>query len=489
MKIEWHDIYDSRTGQESTVENAILTSQPQTGGLYSFFEGQLPRMSLDEIQEMVGRSYQDTALMVLSRYNLGVSNKHLYGEIIQPAYSHQWHNPAITPVKTLDKNLHGLNLGCWPTFAFKNVALEFLPRLLSLLTQGKIINVLGASSGDTINAAHHGVKWTSINSIFGIPEVWPFEVQMMLAKNGIVDNPNAFTLIAQWLKFDDLQAAIIRINTAEFADFKAEHNITSFNSINIARILAQIVYYFRAYAELIKTWKIENGQEVVFSVPSGNFGNALAGLYAREMGLPIASINVATNENDMLHEFFLSGIYKPKTVITTNAPSQDISKSNNFERAILWACWDPAKVAAWYKELKDTWSFKVDPRTFSKLQSVFTSSTSTNDERLHAIEVMANEYGHGIDFHSATAYHPHLMGEFDESVPVIGVETSHPTQVREGLTDHGIAVPGIDEHDETLDAMRKQNPVEGKHYITTGGGFDQIFKDVKRALEIVKARK
>ena len=169
-----------------------------------------------------------------------------------------------------EDNLFSLHLGYGPTLAFKNAALEFLPRILQAMTQNKVLTVLGASSGDTINAAHHGVKGTSIRSIFMLPNSGPSEVQRLQATYGITNNPNAFTILAD-APFDPLQDVVKRINSSEYADFKADHNITSFNSINIARILAQVVYYFRGYTQLIKLGKIRAGDFVNFSVPSGNF--------------------------------------------------------------------------------------------------------------------------------------------------------------------------------------------------------------------------
>jgi len=243
-----------------------------------------------------------------------------------------------------------------------------------------------------------------------LPNDGPSVVQRLQATHGVIGNQNALTILAD-TSFDPLQDVVKRVNSTEFSDFKKEHNITSFNSINIARILAQVVYYFRAYAEMVRTGKVQNGGEVIFSVPSGNFGDALAGLYAREMGLPIEIINVATNENDMLHNFFLTGKYEPKNIQVTNAPSQDISKSSNFERALLWACGEPERIEKWYKELNETGSFQVDERTLAKLKSVFTSSTSTDEQRFDTIRHMADTYGHGIDPHTATGVYPILKGQ------------------------------------------------------------------------------
>lgn len=490
------NLVDSRTERKSSLQNGIITSQPITWGLwtpeYWFLSEQ--EVDIKYLDLMAKFSYQDVAHAVLSRFGWGISDTKLR-EIIDEAYWDQWHNKDITPVKQLGENLFSLHLGYGPTFAFKNIALEFLPRLLQAITNNRLANVLWASSGDTVNASHHGVMGTNIFSTFLLPESWPSEVQILQALNGIVENPNAFTILAK-APFDPLQEAIKKINSAEFADFKAEHNITSFNSINIARILAQVVYYFRAYTQLIKLWKIRAGDPVNFSVPSGNFWDALAGLYAREMGLPIAKINVATNENDMLHRFFQTGIYEPPKrdekdyVQVTNAPSQDIAKSSNFERTLFWATgWDYQRISKWFEQLKTEGKFQVDDEILAKLREIFTSSTSTDAERLDVIKAMANDYKHGIDPHTATWVAPILRGDFGQGIPTIFLETSHVAQFGAELGEKWIIVPWMDEFDDTLNALRVKKPVEGEHFLRSDGSFEDILAKVKQTLEIVNSRK
>ncbi len=488
-------VVDSRTSQEVDLKIAIETSQPTSGGLWTPKNNYFPRISLEDINEISEKTYQETAFSILRNFDFGISLEELE-QIIDEAYGDQWHNPDITPVKQMrEDNLFSLHLGYGPTLAFKNAALEFLPRILQAMTQNKALTVLGASSGDTINAAHHGVKGTSIRSIFMLPNSGPSEVQRLQATYGIINNPNAFTILAD-APFDPLQDVVKKINSPQFADFKADHNITSFNSINIARILAQVVYYFRGYTQLIKIGKIKAGDKVNFSVPSGNFWDALAGLYAGEMGLPIAKINVATNENDMLDKFFKTGIYEPPKrdgkdyVEVTNAPSQDIAKSSNFERALFWATgWDSQKIAQWYKDLSENGKFQVDDKTFSNLREVFTSSTSTDGERLDIIKQMNSRYKHGVDPHTATGLFPILHWEFGNDFPTIFLETSHIAQFGKELRDQWIIVPGMDEFDKTLTAMGASNPQEWVHYLKTSWDFDDIFRAVQKAIQILDVRK
>ena len=495
---------DSRSGEQISLRQAIITSQPLSGGLWcpTYF----PQVSHDELASFSGKRYQDIAKSILGRWNFGVWENEL-DQIIESAYGKQWHHDDITPVKHISGNLYSLHLGYGPTFAFKNIALEFLPRLLSVLTEWKIVHVLWASSGDTINAAHSGVKGTNIRSLFMLPALWPSVVQRLQAIHGIVDNPNAFTLLAE-VPFDPLQDIVKRINSPEYREFKARYNITSFNSINIARILAQTVYYFRAYAKLFELWAIQIGEKISFSVPSGNFWNALAWYYAMKMWLPIERINIATNENDMLHVFFETGRYAPPKregkdfVQVTNAPSMDIAKSSNFERMLYdMVDGDGEKVKGWYTELVKNGYFEVDSTTLEKIRSLFTSSSSTDSERLDAIRKFWSEYHHGIDPHTAASVVP-WMREYEwvsssviangvkqssvpeqTSTPLVFLETSHIAQFTTELEASWIFAPGMHEFDDILEKMRTSDVQEGVHFLSTGDDFATIFPHIEKVFE------
>ncbi|MDD5769444.1 MAG: threonine synthase [Candidatus Gracilibacteria bacterium] len=484
-------LFDTRSKQTTTLQNAIKSSQPLSGGLWAIKD--LPKITLEEIEKLVGESYQEVAFQILSKFDFGLSSEDLK-EIINNAYGNQWHNKDITPVKQMgDTNLFSLHLGYGPTFAFKNVALEFLPRLLSKLSPGEIINVVGASSGDTINAAHSGVKGTNIRSIFMLTNYGPSYVQKLQAVNGISNNPNAFTLLAD-TPFDPLQDIVKKLNSKEFADFKSKHKITSFNSINIARILAQIVYYFRAYSELLKSGNIQIGEKVVFSVPSGNFGDALAGYYAKKMGLPIEKIVVATNENDMLKVFFDSGVYAPPKkdgkdfVKITNAPSMDIAKSSNFERVLFDIYnFDDEKIKSLYDELARTGEFRVENEILNKIREIFISASCTNEERVEVIKYFGETFNHGIDPHGATAVIPFTRGDFDfGSKKIVFLETSHIAQFKKELQEKGVNISGMNEFDKEIEKMEQNKGVEGKNYIMITGEFDEAFETIKKAIEMMK---
>ncbi len=497
FNIFYKQFVDSR-GYVDPVDlpDAVQKSQPDKGGgLFSLEEWGLPFFNTDYLKWMADFDYKKLAKVLLWSFEWGISPEDL-GKIIDEAYAEQWLKPQgndwyskdVTPIKHVWEWLYSLHLGYGPTMAFKNVALEFLPRFLDAIitklsqrgTKIKTRHVLGASSGDTINAAHHGVKWTQhIKSIFMLPErdpntgKWPSQVQALQATHGLMNNPNALTLLVD-VPFDPAQDIIKALNDDNFRLFKEEYGITSFNSINIARILAQTVYYFRAYTELLKQWVITAGQEVVFSVPSGNFWDALAGMYAKYMGLPIKMIHIATNQNDVLDEFFHTGIYRPrdeKNVRISNAPSQDIAKSSNLERAIFLACGgDQKKMNQWYNiDLKEKGYFEVDAETFKNLKSIFSSSKSTDTERLSTIQGMLDQYWHPIETHTATAATPWLDGTFEEhkkaGTPVIMLETSHLAQFRSELSKEWIILPEDGEFEETINAMRRAQPEQGVHFL------------------------
>jgi len=486
MSLIKHDfpLLDSRTEKGISLSQGIITSQPLSGGLWS--PSSFPEFSSDHIAGMSYMSYQWLAQTILGSFNFWISQQELQ-KVIEEAYGEQWHDEDVTPVKKIwDTNMYSLHLGFGPTFAFKNVALEFLPRLLSRLVTDRTLHVLGASSGDTINAAHSWVKGTNIKSMFMLPNIWPSYVQALQAKNGISQNPNALTFLAD-MPFDPLQDIVKKINGPDFQDFKNEYGITSFNSINIARILAQVVYYFRAYSQLLARWDIQNWDEIIYSVPSGNFGDALAGYYAKKMGLPIQKIHIATNENDMLRKFIETGVYEPPKrdgkdfVEVTNAPSMDIAKSSNFERMLFDITWnDFMRVAKWYKDLNETGRFEVDAETLWKIQEIFTASSTTDQERLDSIRHMSAEYNHGIDPHTAAWVSPFLWKE--NPIPVVFLETSHVAQFGKELRSKWLIVPGMNEFNEAIRAMEGNTPMEGKDFIRITGDFNKTLEQIKRAI-------
>jgi len=238
----------------------------------------------------------------------------------------------ITPVRTLEPGLHLLSLSNGPTLAFKDIAMQLLGGLFEyvLAKTGQSLNILGATSGDTGSSAEYAMRGKRGIRVFMLSphgKMSAFQTAQMFS----LQDPNIHNLAVRGV-FDDCQD-IVKAVSNDHA-FKAQYRIGTVNSINWARVTAQVVYYFKAYFAVAK----EVGAPVSMSVPSGNFGNICAGHIARMMGLPISKLVVATNENDVLHEFFQTGVYrvrKSKETLHTSSPSMDISKASNFERFIF----------------------------------------------------------------------------------------------------------------------------------------------------------
>lgn len=411
---------DSAGDSELSLHEAILTSQPSDGGLFVF-----PEMPKLELSKLIDLDFRALAKTILGQFDFGIPKKAL-DAVIDEAYGSQWDTSEIIPVTPLWGKNFLLELYHGPTQAFKDIALQFLPRVLSRYRrEGEVMRALGASSGDTISAAHFGVgDVAGLQSIFLLPAKGPSEIQLLQAvANGF---HNVMTILIEG-SFDDGQRIIKTIMSEErYRDIKYENNFISFNSINIARILAQIVYYIYAYLELVRKQVIPLGDPINFSVPSGNFGDALAGVYAREMGAPIQRLNVATNKNDILHRFLETGEYRPGDQLQHSlAPSQDIATASNFERMLFLIFRDPARVSQLMKELKMQASFRIEHSELEAFRRILTSSSASDDEIDAAIRYIFQKTGKVIDPHTATGVHGGLriFGENPE-LPTVFLATA-----------------------------------------------------------------
>jgi threonine synthase len=252
--------------------------------------------------------------------------------------------PEVTPLRTLEPNLHVLALSNGPTLAFKDIALQLIGRLFEqvLERQDRRLNVLGATSGDTGSAAEHALKGLERINVFMLSpkgRMSAFQRAQMYS----LHDANIFNIAVEGM-FDDCQDVVKQVSS-DLA-FKERARLGAVNSINWARVVAQVVYYFKGYFAATRS----NDEQVSFAVPSGNFGNIFAGYVAKRMGLPIRRLVLATNENDVLDEFFRTGRYRPRKaadVHATSSPSMDISKASNFERFIWDAVGQDAGKVRW----------------------------------------------------------------------------------------------------------------------------------------------
>jgi threonine synthase len=373
-----------------------------------------------------GFSYVDLAKAILAEFMDDVPQLEA---LIERAYSPMvFGSDEVTPLKTLERGLHLLCLSNGPTLAFKDIALQLLGHLFEkiLRERNEKLNILGATSGDTGSAAEYALRGKQGIRVFMLSphkRMSPFQRAQMFS----LQEPNIHNLAVEGV-FDDCQDLVKAVNAD--AAFKARHRIGAVNSINWARVAAQVVYYFKGYFASGATG------EASFAVPSGNFGNVYAGYVARRMGLPIRRLIVATNENTVLDEFFRSGRYRiRRKVKETTSPSMDISKASNFERYVFeLVARDGVRVKELWRRLAQDGEFDLSHSAFWRQvpQTGFVSGHSTHADRVRTIQSVFSRFGVVIDPHTADGVKVGL--EYREPlVPLICLETALPAKFAETI--------------------------------------------------------
>jgi threonine synthase len=354
----------------------------------------------------------------------------------------------ITPITQLEPNLHLMHLSNGPTLAFKDIAMQLIGPLFEsvLERRGQRLNILGATSGDTGSAAEYALRGKARVNVFMLSpqgRMSPFQRAQMYS----LQDANIFNIAIEGT-FDDCQDVVKAVNAD--AQFKELHSIGAVNSINWARVAAQVVYYFKGYFAVTRS----NDEQVSFAVPSGNFGNIFAGWVAKRMGLPIKRLVLATNENDVLDEFFRTGRYRPRAAADTHAtssPSMDISKASNFER-FVWDSvgQDGARVAELWRQVDEEGGFDLSTdRAWEKIDedSGFASGRSLHDDRLKTIRLVKEKYGRVIDPHTADGIKIALRIR-DARTPMVCLETALPAKfdetIVEALGEHAPRPPGFE---------------------------------------------
>ena len=468
--------YVSTRGHSSNqgFTDILLEGLGPDGGL--MVPEQWPRITKPKLAAMRDLAYPQLAFEVMRFFADDFPGGELKS-ITQKAYSAEvFGTPEVTPLRTLGGNLHVLGLSNGPTLAFKDIAMQVLGPLFQsvLARQDRRLNVLGATSGDTGSAAEHALKGRERVNVFMLSphgRMSAFQrAQMYSLQDANIHN------IAIEGNFDDCQDVVKAVNAD--AGFKAEHSIGAVNSINWARVVAQVVYYFKGYF----TATSGNDDEVAFAVPSGNFGNIFAGHVAKRMGLPIRRLVLATNENDVLDEFFRTGRYRPRAAADTHAtssPSMDISKASNFER-FIWDMVDQDgdKVAWLWKQVEEQGGFDLSTdRAWEKIEedSGFVSGRSTHEDRLATIRLVKQKYGQVIDPHTADGVKI-AMRLKDASTPMICLETAQPAKfdetVFEALGEHAprpAGYQGIEKLPQRVTVM-KPDPEAVKAFIGAHAG-------------------
>jgi threonine synthase len=391
-----------------------------------------PRASSADLAAWRPLGYRELAFEILSRFMDDIPAADLRAIVNRTYTVEAFGSDEITPVSTLEDGFHLLHLSNGPTLAFKDVAMQLLGNLFEYVLgkRGEALNILGATSGDTGSAAEYAMRGKRGLRVFMLsPEgkMSRFQTAQMYS----LQDANIFNIAVRGV-FDDCQD-MVKAVSSDLA-FKARHRIGTVNSINWARLVAQVVYYFKSYFAVTAS----ASEPVTFAVPSGNFGNACAGHVARMMGLPIAKLVVATNENDVLDEFFRTGRYRVRAardVAQTTSPSMDISKASNFERfAYDLVDRDPRVVAQLWAHIDRGGEFDL-ARTpyFARVPDFgFVSGRSSHADRLATIRRVHERYGVIVDTHTADGIQAGLAHR-EPGVPLICLETAQPAKFAETI--------------------------------------------------------
>lgn len=436
--------YTSTRGapQKRHYLDILLEGLAPDGGLY--IPDHYPRFSPVELAFMRGMGYRDLAFTILSRFCDDIPPEDLR-VLIDKTYTAETYGHGrahtdfsqITPVRALSGEGEGvyiLELSNGPTLAFKDMAMQLLGNLFeyALAKTGRDINILGATSGDTGSAAEYALRGKQGVQVFMLSPVEGMTRFQQAQMYSLLD-ANIHNIAIRGV-FDQCQD-IVKAASNDLA-FKAKYRLGAVNSINWTRVVAQSVYYFKAYFAVTQG----NDERVSFSVPSGNFGNAYAGHLARQMGLPIDQIIVATNENDVLDECLRTGIYRPRgeaETHQTSSPSMDISKASNFERFVCDLCArDTAKLARLWQAIETGGAFDLKAEgLFDKLAELgFISGRSTHAERINTIRRVFASSQVMIDPHTADGLNaalPHKVA----GVKLVCLETALPAKFEDAIKE------------------------------------------------------
>ena len=417
----------------------LLGGLAPDGGLY--LPESYPQISRAELDAWRKLSYADLAYEILSKFITDIPAADLKA-LVAKTYTAQVYRHTrnggdaaqITPLTKLEDGLYTQELSNGPTLAFKDMAMQLLGNLFEYVLdkRGQSINILGATSGDTGSAAEYAMRGKHNVKVFMLSpdgKMSAFQRAQMYS----LQDANIFNIAVTGM-FDDAQDIVKAVSND--AEFKARYKIGAVKSITGARVAAQIVYYFQGYFLATQS----NDEQVAFTVPSGNFGNICAGHIARQMGLPIARLVLATNENDVLDEFFRTGVYRPRTSVetsVTSSPSMDISKASNFERFVFDLVGrDPAVVRELWAKVDKGEAFDLSgtPHWARMPQFAFVSGKSTHNDRIKTIRFAQGRYNVMLDTHTADGLKVALEHRLP-GVPMIVLETAQPAKFEETIRE------------------------------------------------------
>jgi threonine synthase len=415
-----------------TFTDTVLAGIAPGGGLY--VPERLPSLAIGDIVGLADLTYPERAAVIYRLFGVDVHPEQV-DDLMSRAYGDNFDHPGVAPVVEVSPDMHVLELWHGPTSAFKDMALQCMPLFFSeaismRLAAGESLDdylVLVATSGDTGKAALEGFadrEHTKIAVFYPAEGVSDIQRKQMVTQRG--DNVVVFGARGN---FDDCQNAV----KAAFgdADFTTELHerfglqLSSANSINWGRLLPQIVYYVSGYADMVASGGVIAGQPIDVCVPTGNFGNILAGYYARRMGVPIERLLCASNENNVLTDFIATGVYdiSSREFVTTPSPSMDILISSNLERLLFELTGSAEVVRGWMADLSRDRRFQVDRETFAAMRAIFSGDWVSNEESLGVIRRVWQERGYLLDPHTSVAWE--VAERLQDANPVLVVSTAH----------------------------------------------------------------
>ena len=454
-------LYISTRGNQKPLNfyEAILQGIGSDGGLL------VPNFKLNkkDLKALSTLSYVDLATEIISEFTPD-GTKEEVRELCTNAYGKGLFPASVVPVEKAG-NVYVAELFQGPTAAFKDMALSLLPYFMtwSLKKMGETreVMILTATSGDTGKAALEGFKdvaGTSIKVFYPNEGVSSIQHQQMVTQTG-----NNVDVIGIKGNFDDAQTAVKKaFNSEELKALCASHNVflSSANSINIGRLIPQIVYYFYSYFKLVEQDVVTLGDEINFTVPSGNFGNCLAGYIAKQMGLPVHQFIIASNKNNILTDFFNTGKYDAnREFYKTNAPAMDILVSSNLERLVYFYELDTGVVKEYMDALNTSKVYKVSDTTYSAISKEFKAGYQNEEEVLKNVENCYKETGYILDTHTAVGYgvYQNYVKDTKDTTPTVLLATASPYKFPADVYK-AISSKTLDEYD-AIEALNKETGV------------------------------
>jgi len=424
-------------GIPQTFEQVLLTGLAPDGGLY--VPAELPHFSQEELASWKNLSYPELALKIVSPFIGEDIPAEALSKIVIESYA-QFDHPEVAPLTKLAENDFMLELYHGPTLAFKDFALQVLGRILDyvLIKNDQRVVILGATSGDTGSAALEGCRHSKQVDIFILhPHQRVSEVQRRQMTTVVGDN--VFNLAVQG-NFDDCQS-IVKAAFADQSFLPKESQLVAVNSINWARIMMQIVYYFSA---ALKVGAPE--QAVSFSVPTGNFGDIYAGFLAKSIGLPIKQLVVATNSNDILHRFINDNEYSTTGLSHTLSPSMDILVSSNFERYLFDLFDRDSDTLIDFMSKLGQEPQQVSDEKWQQMRKSFSSARVDDAVTSETIEKVFNDTGKLVDPHTAVGIRAARDCNADPATPMITLSTAHPAKFSDAINKAGLETPELPPH-------------------------------------------